>query len=88
MLACAQRRFASYKLLKRCTVIFVILSPITTLSDDVVESLFPDVLPVITCQTTIRRGDQRPENQPRALSLKMTAQTSCKNKICASNCTN
>jgi DNA-binding CsgD family transcriptional regulator len=48
MLAGAQRRFASYKLLKRCTVIFVILSPITTLSDDVVESMFPNMLPVIT----------------------------------------
>jgi DNA-binding CsgD family transcriptional regulator len=48
MLASAQRRFASYKLLKQCTVIFVILSPITTLSDDVVESKFPDALPVIT----------------------------------------
>jgi DNA-binding CsgD family transcriptional regulator len=48
MLAGAQRRFASYKLLKQCTVIFVILSPLTTLSDDVVGSMFPDALPTIT----------------------------------------
>jgi DNA-binding CsgD family transcriptional regulator len=48
MLAGAQRRFASYKLLKQCTIIFVILSPITTLSDDVLGSRLPDALPVIT----------------------------------------
>jgi hypothetical protein len=48
MLACAQRRFASYKLLKRCTLIFVVLSPITTLSDDIVISKFPQALPAAT----------------------------------------
>ena len=48
MLACAQRRFASYRLLKKCTVIFVILSPITTVSDEVVESFFPQYLPYAT----------------------------------------
>jgi DNA-binding CsgD family transcriptional regulator len=48
MLACAQRRFASYKLLKKCTVIFVILSPITTLSDDVVSAFFPEAVPAAT----------------------------------------
>ena len=48
MLACAQRRFASYKLLKQCTVVFVLLSPITTLSDEVVNSLFPQAAPFIT----------------------------------------
>jgi len=48
MLACAQARFASYRLLKRCTVIFAVLSPLTTLSDDLVESLAPDKFPVAT----------------------------------------
>ncbi len=48
MLSCAQRRFASYTLLKKCTVIFVILSPITTLSDDIVSSLFPEAVPAVT----------------------------------------
>ena len=48
MLACAQRRFASYKLLKQCTIVFVILSPITTLLDEVVNSLFPHAAPAIT----------------------------------------
>jgi DNA-binding CsgD family transcriptional regulator len=48
MLAGAQRRFASYRLLKQCTVVFVILSPITTLSDELVEMLFPEYLAPIT----------------------------------------
>lgn len=47
MLACAQRRFASYKLLKRCTVIFILLSPVTTISDDLAEAFAPRWLPVI-----------------------------------------
>lgn len=45
MLACAQRRFASYRLLKRCTVIFILLSPITTISDDLIKAYRPDVIP-------------------------------------------
>ncbi len=45
MLACAQRRFASYRLLKRCTVIFVILSPLTTVTDDVINSYWPERIP-------------------------------------------
>lgn len=48
MLACAQRRFASYKLLKKSTVIFVALSPLTTLSSDVVLSFFPGAMPLVT----------------------------------------
>jgi DNA-binding CsgD family transcriptional regulator len=41
ILACAQRRFASLKLLKQCTLIFVIISPLTTLSSEVAGMLFP-----------------------------------------------
>jgi DNA-binding CsgD family transcriptional regulator len=48
MLACAQRRFASYKLLKQCTVVFVILSPITTLSDEMVSMFFKEHIAVVT----------------------------------------
>ncbi len=47
-LGCAQRRFASYKLLKRCTLVYVVLSPVITLSSDLVESLAPKALPVVT----------------------------------------
>lgn len=42
MLACAQRRFASYRLLKMSTLIFVILSPLTTISDDVLCTRWPE----------------------------------------------
>ncbi len=45
-LGCAQRRFASYKLLKRCTLIYVLLSPLITLSSDLVESYAPAALPI------------------------------------------
>jgi DNA-binding CsgD family transcriptional regulator len=49
MLACAQRRFASYKLLKQSTLIFVLLSPLTTLIDDLFPVLFPQVnMPLIS----------------------------------------
>ncbi|MCL2124987.1 MAG: helix-turn-helix transcriptional regulator [Oscillospiraceae bacterium] len=48
LLGCAQRRFASYKLLKKCTLVFVIVSPITTLSDELVESIFPESLVTVT----------------------------------------
>jgi DNA-binding CsgD family transcriptional regulator len=47
MLACAQRRFASLKLLKRCTLVFVILSPLTTLSDEVAQMFFGQHIAVI-----------------------------------------
>ena len=48
MLACAQRRFASYRLLKQCTAVFVILSPLTTLSDELINSWLPQYSPAIT----------------------------------------
>jgi DNA-binding CsgD family transcriptional regulator len=48
MLGGAQRRFASYKLLKQCTVAFALLLPLTTLSDDIIEGYFPRLLPVVT----------------------------------------
>lgn len=44
-LSCAMRRFASYALLKKCTLIYVLLSPLITLSSDLVEELAPDALP-------------------------------------------
>ena len=47
MLGCAQRRFASYALLKRCTLVFVLLAPVTTIADDVFYDLFPAYFPVI-----------------------------------------
>ena len=47
-LGCAQRRFASYKLLKKCTIIFVIISPITTLSDELFGMFFAEHTAVIT----------------------------------------
>ncbi len=47
-LGCAQRRFASYKLLKRCTLVYVILSPLITVSSDLVESFAPKALPVVS----------------------------------------
>ena len=47
MLGCAQRRFASYALLKRCTLIFVLLTPFTTISDDVLYGLVPEHYPLI-----------------------------------------
>lgn len=47
-MACAQRRYASYKLLKRCTLVYVILSPLISLSSDLVESFIPESLPLIS----------------------------------------
>lgn len=46
MLGCAQRRFADYALLKKCTLIFAVLSPITVLTDDLIEEFFPKSMPV------------------------------------------
>lgn len=48
MLACAQRRFASYALLKRCTIVYAVLSPLTTLSDDVLVGIYPGAMPTVT----------------------------------------
>lgn len=48
MLACAQRRFASYALLKKCTLIYVLLSPFTTISDDIFAEIIPQSMPVVT----------------------------------------
>lgn len=48
MLGCAQRQFASYKLLKQCTVIFVIASPVLNFSDDLAEKVAPQFFPAAT----------------------------------------
>lgn len=47
-LGCAQRRFASYKLLKRCTLVYVVFSPVITVSSDLVESYAPKALPLVS----------------------------------------
>ncbi len=47
-LGCAQRRFASYALLKKCTLVYVLISPINSIANDFVVDLFPDQLPLIT----------------------------------------
>lgn len=47
MLACAQRRFASYRLLKQCTLVFILLSPLTTVTDDLIKSYRPDLIPAV-----------------------------------------
>lgn len=44
LLACAQRRFASLKLLKQCTVIFVVISPLTMLADQVALLFIPEYM--------------------------------------------
>ena len=46
MLAGAQRRFASYKLLKISTLIYVVLSPVTVLSNELIKSFFPLPVPL------------------------------------------
>ena len=46
MLSCALNRFASYRLLKRCTLIFALLSPFTSMMDDFFEDLFPNYVSV------------------------------------------
>ena len=46
MLACIQRRYASYKLLKKCTLIFVLASPIANLPDEIISYRFPQYTPV------------------------------------------
>ena len=52
-LACAQRKFASYKLLKMCTLIYVLLTPITTLSSDWVYDFYPEAMPIATLVFTL-----------------------------------
>ncbi len=47
-LGCAQRHFSSYALLKKCTVIFIIASPLTTISSDLLYILFPESFHIIT----------------------------------------
>lgn len=47
-LGCAQRKFASYKLLKQCTLVYVLLSPLITLSSDLVEEKLPHTLPLVS----------------------------------------
>ncbi len=47
-LGCAQRKFASYSLLKKCTLIFVLASPLTTISSDIVYAVFPNYFYIIT----------------------------------------
>ena len=46
MLACALNRFASYRLLKRCTLIFALLSPVTSMMNGFVKNLFPNYVSV------------------------------------------
>ena len=46
MLSCALNRFASYRLLKRCTLIFALLSPFTSMMDYFFEDLFPNYVSV------------------------------------------
>ena len=47
MLACALNRFASYRLLKQCTLIFALLSPLTSMMDYLVQDLLPEKLQLI-----------------------------------------
>ncbi len=47
-LGCAQRRFASYALLKKCTLVYVLISPINSIANDLVVDLFPNQLPLVT----------------------------------------
>ena len=46
MLSCAHRQFASLKLLKKCTLIFCLVSPVANFSDDLVEDFAPAMVPV------------------------------------------
>lgn len=53
MLACVQRRFASYKLLKKCTLIFAIASPILYFSDEFFEDFYPELSPIAMLVTVM-----------------------------------
>ncbi len=48
IMGCAQKRFVSYDLLKKCTIVFVIVSPLTTLLDDIVSDIFSDYVPLVS----------------------------------------
>lgn len=48
MLACAQGYFADYRLLKQCTVVFVLVSPLANFTDDLVENHFPQAVPFVS----------------------------------------
>ena len=52
-MGCAQRRYASYRLLKKCTLVYVILAPVTTLSSDWVANFIPEYLPLVTLCFTL-----------------------------------
>ena len=52
-MGCAQRRYASYRLLKRCTLVYVILAPVTTLSSDWAAGFIPEYLPTVTLCFTL-----------------------------------
>jgi len=47
-LGCAQKRFADYRLLKKCTLLYVVISPATTFANEWVIRLFPEALPQVT----------------------------------------
>lgn len=47
LLACAQRRFADYKLLKKSTIIYVVMTPITQFGSLPIEHFFPEYYDII-----------------------------------------
>lgn len=53
MLACVQRRFADYKLLKKSTVLYVVLTPITQFGGLPIEYFFPEYYDIIRALITI-----------------------------------
>ena len=53
MLACAHRCFADYRLLKKCTLIFCIVSPVTSLADELIENFAPSLLPAAALTTVL-----------------------------------
>ncbi len=52
LLGNAQSRFASYRLLKKCTVIFVLASPLANFADVAVERFLPGAFPVFALVLT------------------------------------
>lgn len=55
-LGCAQRRFASYRLLKRCTLIYVVLSPVFTLSGKIVAAVSLKAVPLAALLFVLAAG--------------------------------
>lgn len=47
LLACAQRRFADYRLLKKSTVIYVVMTPVTQFGSLPIEYFFPEYYDII-----------------------------------------